>query len=138
MPSSYRAYAKSFDENGTKDLINSPEDAIASVANYLTVHHWEKDQPVASKATMTKNITGLRKQSLKPKNQVKDYTAIGFKPAETLASSMPATMIILDNEKGQEHWFGMNNFYVITRYNRSPLYAMAVFQLAEAIKARME
>lgn len=137
MPSSYRAYAKSFDENGTRDLINSPEDAIASVANYLKVHNWEKDQPVASKATMTRKITGLNKQSLKPKNKVKDYTAIGFKPAESLEANIPATMIILANEVGEEHWFGMNNFYVITRYNRSPLYAMAVFQLGEAIKAKL-
>jgi membrane-bound lytic murein transglycosylase B len=137
MPSSYRAYAKSFDENGTRDLINSPEDAIASVANYLKVHRWEKDQPIASEATMTKKITHLRKQSLKPKNQVKDYTAIGFKPAETLQSTIPATIIILENENSQEHWFGMNNFYVITRYNHSPLYAMAVFQLGEAIKAKL-
>jgi membrane-bound lytic murein transglycosylase B len=137
MPSSYRAYAKSFDENGTRDLINSPEDAIASVANYLKVHRWEKDQPIASEATMTKKITHLRKQSLKPKNQVKDYTAIGFKPAETLQSTIPATIIILENENSQEHWFGMNNFYVITRYNHSSLYAMAVFQLGEAIKAKL-
>ena len=135
MPSSYRAYAKSFEENGTRDLINSPEDAITSVANYLKVHRWKEGEPVTSQATMTKQITGLRKQSLKPKNKVSDYTSIGFKPAEKLEANLAATMIILENDKGDEHWFGLDNFYVITRYNHSPLYAMAVYQLAEAIKA---
>lgn len=138
MPSSYRAYAKSFEENGTRDLINSPEDAIASVANYLKVHRWKKGEPIASKATMTRKITGLRKQSLKPKNKVIDYTKIGFKPADKLEPSLAATMIILENEDGEEHWFGMDNFYVITRYNHSPLYAMAVYQLGEAIKAKIQ
>jgi membrane-bound lytic murein transglycosylase B len=138
MPSSYRAYAKSFEENGTRDLINSPEDAIASVANYLKVHRWKKGEPIASKATMTRKITGLRKQVLKPKNKVEDYTKIGFKPADKLDPNLAATMIILDNEDGEEHWFGMDNFYVITRYNHSPLYAMAVFQLGEAIKAKIK
>ena len=85
---------------------------------------------------MTREITKLNPQSLKPKNKVSNYTAIGFKPAETLKANLPATMIILENEKGEEHWFGMNKFYVITRYNHSPLYAMAVYQLAEAIKAK--
>ena len=136
MPSSYRAYAKSYDKEGTKDLVDSPEDAIASVANYLKVHKWEEGQPVTSKATLTKKITGLRKQSLKPKNKVADYTAIGFKPATVLKAHQKATMIILDGENGDEHWFGMGNFYVITRYNHSPMYAMAVYQLAQLIKEK--
>jgi membrane-bound lytic murein transglycosylase B len=138
MPSSYRAYAKSFEEDGTRDLINSPEDAIASVANYLKVHKWQKGEPIASKATMTRKITGLRKQELRPKNKVIDYTKIGFKPAEKLDPNLAATMIILENETGEEHWFGMDNFYVITRYNHSPLYAMAVFQLGEAIRIKIK
>lgn len=134
MPSSYKAYAKSFEEGGTSDLINSPEDAMASVANYLKVHRWKKGQPITSKADMTRNITGLRKQQLRPKNKVADYTSIGFKPAEALKADLPATMIILDGEEGTEHWFGLYNFYVITRYNHSKLYAMAVTQLAQEIK----
>lgn len=134
MPSSYKAYAKSFDQGGTSDLINSPEDAMASVANYLKVHRWKKGQPITSKADLTRQITGLRKQQLRPKNKVADYTSIGFKPAENLNAELPATMIILDGEQGTEHWFGLYNFYVITRYNHSKLYAMAVTQLAQEIK----
>lgn len=138
MPSSYIAYAKSFEENGTRDLMNSPEDAIASVANYLKVHRWKTGQPITSKAEMTKKISGLRKQSTRPKNKVSDYTAIGFKPAEKLEASLPATMLIFDKDGNTEHWFGLYNFYVITRYNHSPLYAMAVYQLAEAVKKEMD
>lgn len=138
MPSSYKAYARSFDEGGTSDLIDSPEDAIASVANYLKVHRWQQGQPITTQATMTRKITGLRKQSLRPKNKVSDYTAIGFKPASELPADLKATMIILENEGGTEHWFGLENFYVITRYNHSKLYAMAVTQLAQEIKAERE
>lgn len=134
MPSSYIAYAKSFEENGTRDLMDSPEDAIASVANYLKVHRWKKGQPITSRAEMTRKITGLRKQSLRPKNKVSNYTDIGFKPAEQLQGELPATMLIFDKEGNTEHWFGLYNFYVITRYNHSPLYAMAVYQLAQEIK----
>lgn len=138
MPSSYIAYAKSFEANGTRDLMNSPEDAIASVANYLKVHRWKKDQPITSKADMTRKITKLNKQVLRPKNKVSDYTAIGFKPAEKLDASLPATMLIFDKDGNTEHWFGLYNFYVITRYNHSPLYAMAVYQLAQEVKKEMD
>ncbi|MCE7996060.1 MAG: lytic murein transglycosylase B [Roseivirga sp.] len=134
MPSSYKAYARSFDKGGTSDLIDSPEDAIASVANYLKVHRWKTGQPITSKATMTREISRLRKQSLRPKNKVSDYTAIGFKPATELPADLKATMIILENENDTEHWFGLENFYVITRYNHSKLYAMAVTQLSQEIK----
>ena len=134
MPSSYRAYAKSFDEGGTRDLIDSPEDAIASVANYLKVHRWKKGEKVTSKTEQTRKVTGLRKQSTKPKNKVSDYTSIGFKPEDDLPADQAATLIILENETGKEHWLGLYNFYVITRYNHSKLYAMAVYQLGELIK----
>lgn len=138
MPSSYIAYAKSYEENGSRDLMESPEDAIASVANYLKVHRWKKGQPVASKASMTRKITGLRKQSLRPKNKVSDYTKIGFQPAEKLQADLPATMLIFDKDGNTDHWFGLYNFYVITRYNHSPLYAMAVYQLSQEIKKEMD
>lgn len=135
MPSSYKAYARSFDKGGTSDLIDSPEDAIASVANYLKEHRWKKGQPIASQATMTRKISRLNKQQLRPKNKVSDYTAIGFTSEDALAADLKATLIILENENGTEHWFGLENFYVITRYNHSKLYAMAVTQLAGEIKA---
>lgn len=138
MPSSYLAYAKSFDEGGTADLINDPADAIASVANYLKVHRWKRDQPVAASAKFTRELTNLNKQSLKPKNKLSDYTSLGIEPGITASGETPATLVILDMEEGKEHWYGFDNFYVITRYNHSPMYAMAVFQLAEKMKSMMD
>lgn len=137
MPSSYLAYAKSYDNDGSADLMNDPEDAMASVANYLKVHRWKTGDPVATKATFTREVSNLNKQSLKPKNQLSDYTALGIEPEKTYPGSTPATLIILENESEKEYWYGFDNFYVITRYNHSPMYAMAVFQLAEAMKAKM-
>ncbi|GHE60805.1 lytic murein transglycosylase B [Roseivirga thermotolerans] len=139
MPSSYLAYAKSFKDDGSADLISDPADAIASVANYLKVHRWQQGEPVATKATFTRKVTNLNKQVIKPKNKLSDYTALGIKPAANhIPGSTPATLVILDNESDKEHWYGFYNFYVITRYNRSPMYAMAVYQLAEAMKSKKD
>lgn len=138
MPSSYLAFAKSFDEGGTADLINDPADAIASVANYLKVHRWKRDEPVVASAKFTRELSNLNKQSLKPKNKLSDYTALGIEPGITAPGETPATLVILDMEEGKEHWYGFDNFYVITRYNHSPMYAMAVFQLAEKMKSIMD
>ncbi len=138
MPSSYRAYAKSFDEGGTRDLVNSPEDAIASAANYLKVHRWKKDQQIAVPAAKTDEAQALKKQSLKPKNTISYYSQLGYRPSGNISPSSIATLIELDGEEGMEYWFGFYNFYVITRYNHSSMYAMAVYQLAEAIKAKKE
>lgn len=138
MPSSYLAYAKSFDEGGTADLINDPTDAIASVANYLKVHRWKRGEPVATTATFSRKVTNLNKQELKPKNKLSDYTALGITPGVKAPGNTPATLVILDMEEGKEHWYGFDNFYVITRYNHSPMYAMAVFQLAEKMKGMMK
>jgi membrane-bound lytic murein transglycosylase B len=134
MPSSYRAYAKSYDEGGTRDLVNSPEDAIASVANYLKVHGWKKGETVAFMAKESEASLSA-KQSLKPKQSIAYYQGLGFEPSIAISSQTKATLQKMEKESGDEYWFGLQNFYVITRYNHSPLYALAVYQLAEAIKA---
>ena len=131
MPSSYRAYAKSFDEGGTRDLFFSAEDAIASIANYLKVHNWKNGQSIVSSAVKSSDAQVVQKQSLKPKYAVSYYSKLGYRPTGKISPSSLSTLIQLDDK---EYWFGFNNFYVITRYNHSDLYAMAVYQLAEAIK----
>lgn len=136
MPSSYLAYAKSYEPGGNADLMNSPEDAIASVANYLKVHRWQTGQPVATKATFTRKVTGLRKQQLRPKNQLSDYIRLGIQPETPQDEALAATLVTLSSDDREAHWFGFSNFYVITRYNHSPMYAMAVYLLAEEIKAQ--
>ncbi|RKQ49335.1 membrane-bound lytic murein transglycosylase B [Roseivirga pacifica] len=137
MPSSYIAYAKSYDE-GTANLIDSPEDAMASVANYIKVHRWQTGAPVTTKAIFKRDIGKLNKQVLRPKNSLSDYTAIDIVPEDQIEGNPKATLIILESGEEKEHWFGFYNFYVITRYNHSKMYAMAVHQLGQAIKAKVE
>ena len=135
MPTSYRAYAKSYDEGGTADLVTSPEDAIASVANYLAEHRWKKGEPVAVQVQLASNYRKLGRQSLRPKNTVGYYIGYGYHPQNGIDRNRKSTLIAMENEDdGYEYWLGFYNFYVITRYNHSSLYALAVHQLSEAIR----
>lgn len=136
IPSSYRAYAVDFDESGYRDLWRSLPDALGSVANYLAVHGWELGAPIVLPATEVPE--DLEEEfSTRLRHTLGELQSLGIEfdgaglPAET-----PATLIELEQADGMEYWVGLNNFYVITRYNRSPLYAMAVTQLSEAIAAR--
>ncbi|WP_421890897.1 lytic murein transglycosylase B [Marinoscillum sp.] len=136
MPSSYQAYAKSYDEGGSRNLMQA-DDAIASVANYLKEHRWKEGDPVAMPITNLINPTKLT-PGVKPNNSLCYYSDNGYMPSGNLSPSTMAALIELEQENGMEYWFGFNNFYVITRYNHSKLYAMAVFQLAEAVKAEYD
>lgn len=135
IPSSYRAFAVDFDGSGSRDLWRSLPDALASVANYLKVHGWETGRPASLPASG--NAAPGQRFEIKPAHTLAELAAMGFQfdPAG-LAAETAATIIELDGINGPEYWIGLNNFYVITRYNRSPLYAMAVTQLAEAIRDR--
>jgi membrane-bound lytic murein transglycosylase B len=142
IPSSYQHYAVDFDQDGKRDLWNSPMDIVGSVANYLHLHGWEP----GAKVTIRANVTGARYESviakgLKPETSVKKLRTEGITPSKPLPDDTLAALISLDQENGPEYWLGLNNFYVITRYNHSPLYAMAVYQLSEEIRlarARMQ
>lgn len=136
MPSSYRAYAKSYDRESNRDLVNSVEDAIASVANYLDVHRWKAGDAIAQQAVVTSNATSLEKQSVRPKNTLSYYQNLGYEPSGNIASDQQVSLLEFETENGKQYWFIMDNFYVITRYNHSPLYALAVYQLAEAVKEK--
>ena len=136
IPSSYRAYAVDFDGSGRRDLWRSLPDALGSVANYLARHRWDtgarivlpvEQVPVDLDETFTMNLN----------HSLAELAAMGivFDP-DGVPDDASATLVALENEDGHEHWIALNNFYVITRYNRSPLYAMAVVQLAEAIAER--
>lgn len=136
IPSSYRAYAVDFDDSGSRDLWRSLPDALASVANYLKVHGWNDQLPVVLPvATVPQGLDEEFKP--KPQHTLGELADMGieFDP-DGLAPETPATLIELDGETGPEYWIGLNNFYVITRYNRSPLYAMAVSQLADELRER--
>ncbi|MCK7593936.1 lytic murein transglycosylase B [Pseudomarimonas salicorniae] len=135
MPSSYRAYARDGDGDGRRDLFGSLPDIFASVANYFVAHGWTPGQPVVVPARRAEGAADFKPDGLKAEIALEDLAARGYTPVEPPAEPLPATLLSLEGEAGTEHWIGFNNFYVITRYNRSPLYAMAVYQLAGEIAA---
>ena len=136
MPSSYRAYAVDFDGDGQRDLWQNPVDAIGSVANYLSKHHWRPGEPITTPA----QVSGGQYQALvskklkKPSHSVGKLRSQGVTPEQAAADSQQAMLLELDGKNGPEYWLGFDNFYVITRYNHSSLYAMAVYQLSQEIR----
>jgi membrane-bound lytic murein transglycosylase B len=135
MPSSYRAYAVDFDGDDFVDIWSNPTDAVGSVANYLARHGWQKDQPVTVRADLADGFDrGLLTKGLKLNHDVGVLKRAGLTPALDLADGKNAMAFQLDGKAGAEFWIGLKNFEVITRYNRSQLYAMAVYQLAERIR----
>lgn len=139
MPSSYLAYTKSYDNDSGADLVNQVEDGIASVANYLQVHRWVKGGQVAVATKKSETAEVLPKQSVKPSQTASYYSQQGYTPVAPISADESVSLQVMDMEDGSlEYWFTFKNFYVITRYNHSPLYALAVFQLGEAIKEARE
>ncbi len=133
IPSSYRAYAVDGDGDGIRDLWNSLPDVLASVANYFAVHKWQAGEPVAVRAVRASDAQEFVPNSLEAEYSLPELAARGYRPAEAIGHAAPATLLKLEGAQGPEYWITFNNFYVISRYNRSPLYSMAVFQLAQAI-----
>jgi membrane-bound lytic murein transglycosylase B len=135
ISSSYRAYAVDFNGDGRRDLFNQPADAIGSVGRYFADHGWQPGAPIAVPAqTSGEGWRAYQRDGLKPRDTVAELQAAGIKTRANLAGGQPARLLELELEDGVEHWVTLDNFYVITRYNHSPLYAMAAWQLAEAIQ----
>lgn len=138
LPSSIRAYAVDFDKNGRIDLAGSPADAIGSVANFLKEHGWETDGPVAIKVGADGTThEALIAEGIKPARRPIEMAEFGVAvPAD--APDAPAALIdLITPNLPMEYWLGYQNFYVITRYNRSSFYAMSVFQFAQELKERI-
>ncbi|MCK9538178.1 lytic murein transglycosylase B [Dokdonella sp.] len=138
MPTSIAEWARDADGDGRIDLWNSLPDITASVANYFKAHGWQAGQPVTVRASAASDAHALEPGGLEPVYTVQQLEAWGYAPLERSDAALPATLLKLDGEAGLEHWLTFRNFYVITRYNRSPLYAMAVWQLADEIAAGMD
>lgn len=137
MPSSYRSYAADFEGDAKRDIWQNPADAIASVAYYFARHHWIKDQPIVYKAAVVgKKYKQALTKGLKPDLKVGQLKALGLQLKVNLPADTAVKVLSFEQETQDDIWVALTNFYVITRYNHSPLYAMAVFQLSEAIKAR--
>lgn len=138
MPSSYRSYAVDFDADGKADIWTNPVDAIGSVANYFKAHGWTPGGPVTVRATAPAEVPEdmlSRGRALTPRFTVSEFLAAGFKVAGELDPEAEAIGIEFELEDGLEYWLGLHNFYVITRYNHSAMYAMAVYDLSQAIAA---
>jgi membrane-bound lytic murein transglycosylase B len=136
MPSSYRRYAVDYDNDGKVDLSGSTADAIGSVANYLKSYGWETEQAVIVPALVNSEIYREALFSGNwPSYTVADLRTLGIVPQASMPGNPYATLIELENNGGNEYWLGFNNFYVITRYNRSVNYAMSVLELAKEIRA---
>jgi len=139
IPSSYRRYAVDFDGDERRDLWGSKPDIIASVANYFHVHGWEAGQPVAVRADVSGNaVERLLELGYKPHTVLDALRHDGVTPRVELPDTLSAALLSLEQPDAPEYWLGFNNFYVITRYNHSPLYAMAVYQLSEEIRHAYE
>ena len=135
MPSSYRNFARDGDGDGRRDLLGSSKDAFASIANYFIGHGWQKGQPTFVPAMAAAGSLPFVPDGFEAKYSLADLAARGYRPLDASAPDLPATLLTLEGVNGPEYWIGYQNFYVITRYNRSPLYAMAVHQLAREIAA---
>lgn len=140
MPSSYREYAIDFDADGSRDLWRSTADVVGSVANYLHRYGWQPGQPVAQRAIAAENAAfdEISTRNFTPSLTVAQWREKGFKSSSELSPDLPAAVLKLVEEKGNTYWLTFKNFYVITRYNRSPRYAMAVYELSQEIKKGME
>lgn len=143
MPSSYRNYAVDFSGDGFTDIWNNPTDAIGSVANYFKKHGWQTGKAVVvpAKLSQARNQVLANEafnQVVQPGVTINDWKKSGVVPVTKVDGKIPAIAIEFDGAKGLEYWFGLQNFYTITRYNRSPMYAMAVYDLSVEIKNAMK
>jgi membrane-bound lytic murein transglycosylase B len=139
MPDSYRKYAVDFDGDGSIDL-DTPADAIGSVANYYRHWGWDSDKRVAVRAQVTGNddVDALIEKGIKPHTSIARLAADGVRPLQPVDDTMLACVFSLQTRHGEQYWLGLNNFYVITRYNRSTNYAMVVRELSNALRNRVE
>ena len=135
MPSNYEAYGVDFNEDG-RITLQRPEDAIASIANYMKQNGWRKGEPVATRV----GYEGMRFKAYETGYRKTYHRAQlkGIQPKEKWDYTDKVRLIKLNKEKYDELWYGAKNFFVITRYNHSAYYAMSVHQLATKIAAKMK
>ncbi|WP_300317099.1 lytic murein transglycosylase B [Idiomarina sp.] len=136
ISSSYRYYAVDFDGDGERNLLTNPVDAIGSVANYFAKHKWQAGQPVAQPLGDDGNWSTVVSEGMKPNTSRKELVNKGFALPnhEAVSPETNVRVFEFETEESAEYWLGYDNFYVITRYNHSPLYAMAVYQFSEQLR----
>lgn len=136
IPSSYRNFAVDGDGDGRRDLFGNWDDVLASVANYFVVHKWAPGENVVAAATLTRPTQRLPGDNpLSASSTIATLAGEGVRFTTDLPAAAPAELLLYEGRHGTEYWVGFHNFFVITRYNRSTMYALAVWQLGQAISA---
>lgn len=136
MPSSVRAYAVDGDGDGQRDLWANWSDVFASVANYLVLHGWRSGEPVMAPADVKgADLAGIEFGKVALTETVGSLRERGVDFETSLPADAPAVLLAFTGSSGPEFRVGFTNFYAITRYNRSQMYASAVSDLADAIAA---
>ncbi len=139
IPSSFRAYAVDASDDGRRDLWNNWADVLGSVANYFKVHGWRDAEPVAVRATLASNWRGPEpRNTMKLNTTVGELSRNGYVFATDRPADAPAMVMSLAGADAQEYWVGYHNFRVITRYNRSVMYALAAHLLGHEIQLRVD
>jgi membrane-bound lytic murein transglycosylase B len=139
MPSSYRSYAVDFDGDGHRDIWENPTDAVGSIANYLKRHGWVANESIVHRTEFSAAVpTDLLELGMKPSISRAQLTDAGVSLSEVPSGDDVLALIAFTQEDGEEYWLARQNFYSITRYNHSTMYAMAVTQLAQSIRQGYE
>lgn len=139
IPSSYLAYAIDFDGDGQRDIWGNPVDAIGSIANYFAEHGWRPGEAVIAQPQFNNaDIESLINQDLKPELTIKEWGDLGVTSRQALDPEAKATLMRLSTGEKNEYRLGLHNFYVITRYNHSRLYASAVYELSQLYAEQMK
>ena len=134
MPSSYRTYAVDGDGDGCRDLFGDYDDIFASIANYFVKKGgWVRDGAVATQAALLPDREEFNPSDWQPVYTLGDLAARGYRPLQPVPAGTTATPVTLQASDGKQYWLGFRNYYAITRYNNSKMYAMAVYQLSQAI-----
>lgn len=136
ISSSYRNFAVDADGDGHRDLWSNWDDVIGSVANYLRVHGWRAGEPVVVNATLADaDLTRFNTTKIELNESVQSLRDKGVRFETDLPADAPAMLIVAQGKDGPVYRVGFNNFYAVTRYNRSTMYSMAVHDLGQAIRA---
>ena len=139
IPSSYRSYAVDFDDDGVRDIWENRTDAIGSVANYFARHGWQGTGPVIVPVSgVTPSLDGLANEKLALSHEFGALARQGLVAETPVADDTRVALFRFEDTDGPLYYVALNDFYVITRYNHSRLYALAVHELSQAIRRRYE
>ncbi|MGM0481271.1 MAG: lytic murein transglycosylase B [Pseudomonadota bacterium] len=133
ISSSYRHYAVDFDNDGQRNIISNPVDAIGSVANYFAEHRWQAGAPIATKPDQQQDWQSVASDGMKPDTTVGELRQQGYSIDSQFSDARAVKVLALETQQGHDYWLGFDNFYAITRYNHSPLYALVAYQFSQQL-----